>query len=195
MNTNLPIEPDPNPPVVLPNDPRAVVGVFESRSQAELAVDALRQAGFTGDHIGFAIRGDDAVHGGMLTDASGAKDAKGAAAGMIAGGIIGGILAAGIAALPGFGPVLAGGILASFFGGAIAGTAVGGILGAMTGLGVSEEEARFYQSHFNEGKAIIAVRAENRTAQAADILRRFGGEHIHGEATSPVETGGLFNTP
>lgn len=172
-----------------------VVAAFDDRDAAEYALDALRQAGFHHDDLGFAIRGTDAVQGGMLTDAEGAKDGKGAAAGMVTGGIVGGVIAAVVALIPGFGPVLAGGVLASFFGGAIAGTAVGGILGAMTGLGISEHEARFYQTHFNEGKAIIAVRAGARAADARDLLTRAGGLHVHTEATSPVQTSGVFNTP
>ena len=64
----------------------------------------------------------------------------------------------------------------SVLGGAIAGTAVGGILGAMTGLGISEEEARFYEKRFNEGKAIVAVRAGDRYATAVEILNRTGGQ-------------------
>ena len=136
-----------------------------------------------------------AVRGGMIVDAEGTKDGKGAAAGMVTGGIVGGVLAAAVALIPGVGPVLAGGVLAAFFGGAIAGTAVGGLLGAMSGLGVSEEEAKFYQRHFDEGKAIVAVRAGDRYADAIDILNRRGGQHVHCEMGSPVETQGLFSTP
>jgi hypothetical protein len=175
--------------------PGVVVAVFDDRDAAEYAIDALRTVGFDENQMGFAMRGNDAVLGGMITDAEGAKDGKGAAAGMVTGGIVGGIIAAAVAMIPGFGPVLAGGVLASFFGGAIAGTAVGGILGAMTGLGISEEEARFYQTHFNVGKAIVAVRAGGRAAVAADLLAQHGGQHIHREMTSPVETGGIFSTP
>lgn len=173
----------------------AVVAVFDDRDTAESAVDALRQAGFGSDHVGFALRGNDVAFGGMITDAEGTKDGRGAAAGMVTGGIIGGIIAAAVATIPGVGPVLAGGILASFFGGAIAGTAIGGILGAMAGLGVSEDEARFYEKHFNEGRAIVAVRAGDRARDAGAILRRFGGQHVHGEPTAPVPTEGIFNRP
>jgi len=175
---------------------RALVGVFDDRLRAEEAVDALHQAGFAHDKIGYAIRGADAVAGGMIVDADGAKDAKGAVAGAVTGGVVGGVLAAAISLLiPGVGPVVAGGILASFFGGAVAGTAVGGILGAMTGLGVSEQEARYYENQFQEGKAIVAVKPGARSADAADILVRFGGRNVHAEATSPVRTEGTFSTP
>ena len=178
-----------------PSD-RAIVSVFDDRLAAEGAVDALHQAGFAHDKIGFALRGSDAVAGGMITDADGAKDAKGAVAGAVTGGMVGGVLAAAISLLiPGVGPVVAGGILASFFGGAIAGTAVGGILGAMTGLGISEDEARHYEKAFHEGKAIVAVKPGARSADAADILVRFGGHNVHAERTSPVLTDGTFSTP
>ena len=175
---------------------RSVVAMFEDRIAAETAVDSLRRAGFGEDSLGFAIRGSDAVRGGMLVDAEGAKDGKGAVAGAAAGAAIGGTLAAaGAMLIPGVGPILAGGVIAAFFGGAVAGTAVGGILGAMTGLGISEEEAKFYEKHFNEGKAIVAVKAGSRYREAMDILSQAGGQHIHCEFGSPVRTEGPFSTP
>ena len=176
----------------------AVVGVFDDRYAAERAVGALEEAGFGHDRIGYVIRGSDAVAGGMLSDAMGAKDTRGAAAGIVTGGISGGLIAAAVAILlPGVGTAtaIAGGILASFFGGTVAGMAVGGILGALTGLGVSEHEARFYEQHFHEGKAIVAVKAGDRAADAAAILVRFGGAHVHSETQSPIPTEGLFHAP
>ena len=178
-----------------PSNP-VLVGVYDDRLAAERAVRDLEAAGFHDDSIGFAIRGSEVMRGGMITDASGTKDAKGAVAGAVTGGVVGGVLATAISLLiPGVGPVLAGGILASFFGGAIAGTAVGGILGAMTGLGVSEEEAQFYEKHFNEGKAIVAVKPGTRAAEAGDILRRHGGYDLHNRRVSPVDTTGTFSQP
>jgi len=177
-------------------DQRAIVGVFGDRIAAEEAVDALHAAGFAHDKIGYAIRGADDVAGGMITDAVGTKDAKGAMAGALTGGMVGGVLAAAVSLLiPGVGPVVAGGILASFFGGAIAGTAVGGILGAMQGLGISEDEARYYEKQFHDGRAIVAVKPGARLADAADILVRYGGHNVHSEPRSPVRTEGAFNTP
>jgi len=175
---------------------RAIVGVFDDRSQAEAAVDALEQAGFSEQHIGFAIRGADEVRGGMIVDTVGTKDGKGALTGAVTGGMLGGVLAAAVSLLiPGVGPIMAGGVLAAFFGGAIAGTAVGGIFGALTGLGVSEDEARFYENEFHSGRAIVAVKPNGRWQEAADILVRTGGRHVHSELHSPVQTGGVFGTP
>jgi hypothetical protein len=178
-----------------PSNP-VLVGVYDDRLAAERAVRDLEAAGFHDDSIGFAIRGSEVMRGGMITDASGTKDAKGAVAGAVTGGVVGGVLAAAAALMiPGVGPVVAGGVLASFFGGAIAGTAVGGILGALTGLGVSEEEAQFYEKHFSEGKAIVAVKPGTRAAEAGDILRRHGGYDLHNRRVSPVDTTGTFSQP
>ena len=196
--TPLNTSPTPVPPqglVPAGSADRSVVAMFEDRNAAEAAVETLRQANFDEDSLGFAIRGSDAVAGGMLVDAEGAKDGKGAVAGAAAGAAIGGTLAVAAALIPGVGPILAGGVIAAFFGGAVAGTAVGGILGAMTGLGISEEEAKFYEKHFNEGKAIVAVRAGARYREAMDILSRSGGQHVHCEFGSPVRTEGTFSTP
>ena len=177
-------------------DKRAVVAVFDDRLDAERAVSDLEGAGFTDKHIGFVIRGKDAVEGGMITDAVGAKDARGAIAGAAGGAVIGGVLAAAAAVLlPGVGPVLAAGILASFIGGAAAGTAVGGILGALAGLGISEDEARYYELAFHSGKAIVAVKAEARAADAAEILTRHGGYNLQTRTDNPVKTGGTFSQP
>src|SRR5581483_3299556 len=95
--------------------PTTLVCVFEDRLEAERAVDELEQAGFHHDQIGYALRGSDVNRGGMITDTVGAKDGVGAVTGAITGGVVGGVLAAAVAfVLPGVGPVLAGGILASF---------------------------------------------------------------------------------
>ena len=173
-----------------------IVAVFDDRLEAERAVRDLEAAGFKDDSIGFAIRGSEVMRGGMITDATGTKDAKGAVTGAITGSMVGGILAAAASLMiPGVGPVVAGGVLAAFFGGAAAGSVVGGILGAMTGLGISEEEAQFYERHFNEGKAILAVKPGARAAEAGDILRRHGGYDLHNRRVSPVETTGTFSQP
>jgi hypothetical protein len=173
-----------------------LVAAFNDRDQAEQAVDELHQAGFKEGDIGFAIRGSDAVEGGMITDTEGAKDGRGALAGMASGAGLGAVLGAAAAMLvPGVGPVIAGGVLTMALGGAIAGTAIGGIFGAMTGLGVSEEEARFYEQEFNSGKALVAVKTGARAADAAQILRRHGGYDLQNRPVNEIRTEGMFNQP
>jgi hypothetical protein len=172
---------------------RTLLCIFDDRLAAERAVGDLESAGFSSRQIGFVIRGSDATQGGMITDAIGAKDGRGAIAGAVTGGLAGGILGAAVTALlPGVGPVLAAGTLAMFIGYSGAGMAIGGILGAMEGLEISEEEARYYEKLFHEGKAIVAVQAGPRMAEAGEILQRHGGYHLKNVRHSPIEIGGVF---
>lgn len=177
--------------------PRAtLIAVFDDRLQAEQALRDLEAAGFKDDQLGFAIRGSEAARGGMITDAVGTKDGRGAVVGAATGAVVGGLLGAAAAVLlPGIGPVIVAGIFTSAFGGAVAGTAVGGILGAMKGLDISQEEAEFYEHSFRAGKAIVAVRAGDRCRDAEEIFRRHHGYNLHLSRESPVPTEGFFNRP
>lgn len=157
-----------------------VVGVFRDRDRAEEAVEELKRAGFRDDEIGFITRRDGDTTGAATTADTadvdrGADHSAGAATGAVAGGVLGAIIGAGAALLiPGVGPVLAGGILASALGGAAIGAAAGGIIGALTGLGIPEEEATYYNEEFTSGRTIVTVKAGSRYQQAYDILHRFG---------------------
>src|SRR5688500_51926 len=119
----------------------AVVGVFESRGEAERAVDALERAGFTDREIGFLSHDrpgavDRGGRPGTMTDpdADGVDEhvgpGKGAAMGVGLGAVLG---ALGALVIPGVGPVVAGGILAAALGGAVGGGVTGGVAGGMTG--------------------------------------------------------------
>src|SRR5690349_18584727 len=94
-----------------------LVGIFQSRYEAELALDDLRQAGIEEKDIGFAIRGDHAGDDGVITDSVLTRDGHGAAKGMLAGGVAGTLLgAAAVLVVPGIGPILSMGMLASALG-------------------------------------------------------------------------------
>jgi uncharacterized protein (TIGR02271 family) len=155
---------------------QVVVGVFNEQNMAERAVQALEDAGFDSDQIGFARRDGTADGQEGATRTEGAGDAGGGAVtGAVTGGVLGGILGAAAALLiPGIGPVVAGGILATTIGGAALGAAAGGLLGALTNMGVPEEEAQYYQGEFEQGRTIVTVRTSDRQREAIDILRRHG---------------------
>ncbi len=150
-----------------------VVGVFTDRAQAEQALADLRHAGFNDDEIGFAVRHTEYTEHMHVPDHP--DSAKGAAAGAVGGGVLGGVIGAAIALLiPGFGPAIAGGVLGAVFGGAALGAATGGFMGAMTALGLSEEEAHYYQREFEIGRVIVTVKAPGRAQEAHDLLLHAG---------------------
>jgi len=163
-----------------------VVGVFTDRAAAERAVAALEQAGFTHEHIGFAGHGDpDSTE---ETDHAGGA-LKGAARGSLSGGAVGGLLGAlATVLIPGIGPVIAGGLLAGIVAGAVAGGAIGGIGGALTGMGVTKQDAEYYDQEFRGGRTLVTVDAGDRRAEAEQIMR---DHHAYDAANRPAadETG------
>ena len=76
--------------------------------------------------------------------------------------------------LPAIGPVIAGGALAAIAASA-AGTAVaGGLVGALIGMGISEDEAEYYDREFEQGRTVVTVKASGAQYQTAHrILDRY----------------------
>jgi hypothetical protein len=154
-----------------------VVAVFEDRQKAQRAIDELRLAGFREEQIGVAGRHpefpSDAYQGETYAE-------EGAAAGVLSGAAVGGLWGIGIAAglLPAIGPVIAGGTLAAIFASAATGAAVAGVAGALIGMGIPEEEARYYEGEFKAGRTVVTVQADGRSEEAVNVLRRHGSYDI-----------------
>jgi hypothetical protein len=149
-----------------------VVGVFTNQLLAEHALSDLHEAGFTDEQIGFAVRSKEAIAVNIAPTDSRAH-AIGATTGAVSGGVAGGLLSAAAALLiPGIGPAIAGGVLAATLSGAVLGAVAGGLVGALQGMGVSEEEARYYERELETGHTIVTVDAGERKQEALDILRR-----------------------
>ena len=156
-----------------------VVGVFRDPQQAERAVEQLKHAGFRDQQIGFAYKGDGGESGAggrggtdVTTDTG---PGSGAARGAVSGGVLGALAGAAASLLiPGIGPVLAGGILATALGGAAIGAAGGGILGGLLTTGVREDEARYYDEQFRQGRVLVTVQANGRAQEAERVLRSAG---------------------
>jgi hypothetical protein len=163
---------------------KRAVGVFPHRRDAELAVRELSDAGFPMSQVslvGKDVGGEGHVAGGNVADRTktdeGAK--AGAAGGAALGGLGGLLVGLGALAIPGIGPVLAGGALATALattaaGGAI-GAAAGGVTGALVGLGIPDNRARHYNDRVNRGDYLVMVDGtEDEIRRAEPILRRRG---------------------
>ncbi|HET8624067.1 MAG TPA: general stress protein [Gemmatimonadales bacterium] len=154
---------------------RTVVGLFRNRADAEQAISDLKDAGFTRQQIGIAIK--DRGEQREVADTTDTSPAKGAAAGAVTGGLVGGIIGLlGSLLVPGLGPIVVGGVLESVLVGAGAGAATGGIIGALVGLGVSEEDARHFDAGFREGGTLVTVDAGARVSEAERILGTCNGD-------------------
>jgi Heat induced stress protein YflT len=166
---------------------RAVIaGLFTDRDEAVAAIEDLKAAGFRPEDVGVAMR--DRTAQGELVEDTGTKAAEGAAAGAVGGGalgaLVGFLVGLGALAIPGIGPVVAGGALATAFGlaggtavaGAGIGAAAGGIVGALVGMGIPEEEARYFERGFREGGVLVTVTGRDRAPEALRILERHGAD-------------------
>jgi hypothetical protein len=167
------------------------VCVFYSPEGARDAIVALKEAGFAGEDI--SLLTPDADKSRPRQD--GDKVEKGALTGLLAGGVFGGLagflVGVGALAIPGAGPLIAAGALASTLGGAAIGAGLGAIAGALVGMGVPEDEAKYYEGEVRGGRSLVAVRSGKRTDEADELMHRAGGYDVqHRERTPAAGTPG-----
>ena len=155
---------------------KTVIGVFNSRDQAEKAVSDLRSKGFENE-ISIIAKDES---GGTRTDRNsemfgGDSITDGTATGGVLGGIAGLAIGAGALAIPGLGPIIAAGPIA----GLLSGAATGGIAGGLTDWGIPEERGKYYEGKVKEGNIVAAVKTDDsKIDSAAEVLRRHGAQDV-----------------
>jgi hypothetical protein len=177
-----------------PKKANTVVGVFQTRAAAQDAILELQRSGFADDTIGMIARNDK---GEVVTEkAADTMAEEGLAAGAVIGAGAGVAVGLGVLAgtIPVVGPVLAVGTLGTLLLNAAAGAAVIGLVGALVGLGIPEEDARFYEDEVKGGRFLVTVDARDREAEAWAILRRCGA-HTRAYGTAEPATGGTSISP
>jgi hypothetical protein len=181
-----------------------VAGLFDERHSAETAIQNLKAAGFSGERIGIVMR--DPRNSRRITetresDRTGGHAASGAMTGVVGGGLLGGLagylLAIGALTIPGIGPVIAGGALVEALGlgavGATAavaagiGAAAGGLVGALVGMGIPEEEARYFEKGLGSEEVLVTVTAGDRVMEALAILESNGADTGLGRRPEPAK--------
>lgn len=177
-----------------------VTGIFYDRDATERALSELYQHGFDNEQVGVIWRDrsySDPVdtyeykdrhyedqHGDAAEEAG-----KGAAGGAVGGAAAGAgtmlLAAAGLALIPGIGPLLAAGTAAATLAGAAAGAVgggvTGGVIGALVGAGNDEAEVAETHTHYREaisGEGFVVTVETDSTADAVDALEDAGAEHV-----------------
>ena len=150
---------------------KTVIGLFDSRDQAEKAASDLRGSGF---HDEISILASDK---GKVKAVE--TDEKNIYSGVSTGGLLGGLaglgMGVGALAIPGIGPLIAAGPIAGLLSGAI----TGGVAGGLIDWGIPADRGKFYEGKIREGKILTSVRTdENKINSAADILRRNGARDV-----------------
>ena len=164
-----------------------VSAMFDSQSEAQQAVSALRSAGVDDSSLSVIAkdgRTTTARDGtGEVTDESHENILRG----ILGGGVLGAGLGVAALAIPGVGPLVAAGAIAAsavpgaMAIGAAAGAAAGTVNETLKAHGVSDEDADYYGEHLTGGGVLVTVSGSGATDQARDILRRNGGH----SASSP----------
>ncbi|MBR0741505.1 hypothetical protein JQ581_31690 [Bradyrhizobium liaoningense] len=153
--------------------------LYDNYSDAERAVSRLESAGVPHSDISLVANNSDNWYGSSRgkvdRDRDGTDDrAEGAGAGAGIGAGLGGaaglLAGLGMLAIPGLGPVVAAGWLASTAVGAAAGAATGGIVGALTQAGVSKEDASRYAEGVRRGGTLVSARVADTDRARLDAL-------------------------
>lgn len=162
---------------------RILTRLFDRFSDAQHAVIELEEAGVPHGDISLVSHTSDTahshfkhrdVHDKTAGEAAAAEGGASAVAGGVLGAAGGVLTGLGLMAIPGLGPVVAAGWLATAAVGAVAGAAVlgaaGGLVGALTHNGVSEAEAHIYAEAIRRGATLVSVKVDDKTAPAVEAL-------------------------
>jgi hypothetical protein len=160
----------------------AIVGVFKSRSDAELSSEELRSAGITGKNINILTPEVGNKEIARVPMVGGEQPGMVKAIGAVAGGAAGVGVGEAVAALlvPGVGAVLAVGMAGGALLGALAGGTLGGVAERGLFSGLPADELFVYQDALRQGRTVlIAMAADSKQAEAGRaILDRAGAESV-----------------
>jgi len=163
-----------------------IVAVFNTRAEANQAVDELQRGGFARNHIGVVAQDADGKARTHWKEEEDTHAGEGAAIGAATGAGAAALVSLGMSfgVIPVIGPILAVGPLAAALISAAGGAAAGGLTGALIGWGIPEEEAKYYESEVKAGRFLVTLQGDGRAADAWTILRRHGGYDRASAATA-----------
>src|SRR6185436_19487219 len=132
--------------------------VYDTYAQAQNAVTAIEAAGVPASEVSLVANKYVSEKYADVDDVSkagaGIGGALGGGAGLLAG--------LGLLAIPGLGPVVAVGWLASLAVGAAAGAAAGGLVGALVSAGTSDGHAYVYSESVRRGGTLVSARVADK---------------------------------
>src|ERR671933_2283731 len=165
-----------------------VAGIFNSRADAESAVERLRAAGVGEDRISLLTPGTSQGQLDEVPTTETEQPGMGTALGGAVGGALGvaGGLHLGAAAsllIPGVGPVFAAGLAAAALlgaGGAATGAAVGGALEDSMARGLPHDELFVYEDALRRGRSVVIAVAEDEPQEEAvrGVFSQSGAESV-----------------
>jgi len=164
---------------------KTVVGLFDNWDQAKKAALDVEAAGIPHNDISIVANNEGGKYvptdgtAKPETTTTGNAIGQDALVGAGIGGVAGLIVGLTGAAIPGLGWIAGAGWLMSLIVGAGAGAVIGGLIGALSSVGVPEEEASYYAEGVRRGGVLLAVKAQDDLAhRVAQILGDDGAVNI-----------------
>ena len=174
-----------------------VVGLFDSYTNAQRAVEDLVKAGFKRYEISLLAQANASEYARYFNTNTTGESAtpapektltmgEGVGVGTVVGALTGIVVGLASFVLPGIGPIVAAGpLIAGLTGGTVgvvAGAATGGVVTALMNSDISEDEANVYAESLRRGGTLVLVRTPEssiaavhnvmRSHQAVDIAQR-----------------------
>lgn len=161
---------------------QSVVAVCDTLKQAKQAIHEARERGFPSDKLSLVTRSledDEELHAYVN---HGDLSPVGGGIGGALGGLFGALIGAAFFWIPGIGPLVILGPLATGMTGAI----VGALVGAMSGWGIPADHVPEYEKLVKEGKVLVIAHGNpQEVAIAADVWNKsdYATTHVHAETS------------
>jgi Heat induced stress protein YflT len=160
---------------------KTITGVFSSMAELDRAVRDLERMGISQENISVIAGNEAERHQEYLDKSKEASTSTGAAAasGASFGGGMGIVASLVALAIPGVGPIVAGGAIATVIAGLGIGAASGGLIGALSNMGVSHEEAPLYEEAVRRGALILVAKVDEPVErEVVDLMRENGARDL-----------------
>jgi hypothetical protein len=167
---------------------KTLLGVFADEADANQVILGLEDMGYPSKEISFISQENKRQ---AVADLNDADPVSGAASGAVTGTAVGGLagLLAGVGVIPAIAGLLIGGPITAALGltgiaattasGAITGAVAGGLIGALTHLGLSEEDARYYDETIKKGGVALAVTTkDDDVTEVKDLMAENNAERV-----------------
>ncbi len=136
---------------------------------------SLESNGFMHERLTLLTRGAESELDAARPLEQGDEMEKSAGLGAAAGAALGLLASSALLIVPGIGPVLFVGAMAS----GITGGLVGGIVGAMSGWGIKENHVRQFEQELRNGKTLVLVKGDPRElAKAKSLLEDSDADRV-----------------
>jgi hypothetical protein len=147
---------------------KTVIGLFDDISQARDVVQELVNGGIEPNNISLIVNNAENVP--VTYDESAAVPNVGI--GTVLGGIGGLLVGLSAFAIPGIGPVIGAGWLASTLGGGLIGGTAGGLIGALIDESVPNYRAGYYVEGVRRGGTLVAVKVPDHLVNLVENIMR-----------------------